>query len=185
MPVAALVVTAFVLAGCVHRAPSPDDAGAASAAEPHVEELARAIAALDGGVDAGEARAAAHTALVATNELAGAYRMTWPPLLHNALVNTGLRDRGLCCHWAEDLGARLRELGLRTLDVHWVVAHRGNRLREHNSPLVAPRGAGPERGLVLDGWRRAGELVWAPYAADAYPWELHPASGRWDALRCR
>jgi len=167
------------LAGCAHpgaRAGPGDD--------PETDALAAAIAELDASVDPAEARAAANAAVAGARELADAYRMTWPPLLHNALVNTGILERGLCCHWAEDLSQRLRALDLQTLDVHWVVAHHGSLLREHNSPLLAARGQRFENGLVLDGWRKSGALVWAPVASDRYPWRRHPLDGEWERLHC-
>ena len=80
-----------------------------------VAELATALRALAPDVDAMEAQAAAATAYSAARELAAHYRMAWPPQLHNMLVNGGLRDRGLCCHWAADMNARLRALDLRSL----------------------------------------------------------------------
>ena len=48
----------------------------------------------------------------------------------------GLRDRGLCCHWAEDLHAELRKLNINSLKVAWLIARQGNQLREHNSIVI-------------------------------------------------
>lgn len=149
-----------------------------------VAELANALRALAPDVDAAEAQRAAATAFSATRELAVHYRMAWPPELHNMLVNAGLRDRGLCCHWAADMNARLHALDLRSLETHWVVAHRGSALREHNSAMLTPRGGGLHNGIVIDGWRRAGKLTWVAATTDRYPWRLHARSGQWQRLRC-
>jgi hypothetical protein len=101
------------------------------------------------------------------------------------MFNVGLRERGLCCHWAEDLVARMLSLDLQSLEVHWVVASRGSLLREHSSVLLVPNGEPSDKGLVLDGWRDSGTLVWAVAAADRYAWTVHPLDGEWDALHCR
>lgn len=150
-----------------------------------LSQLAQDIEALGPAVDNDEARLAATEALQATGELARAYRMTRPAQLHNLLVNMGLRERGLCCHWAEDLVARMVDLELSSLEVHWVVASRGSLLREHSSVLLVPTGDSFEQGLVLDGWRDSGDLVWARPVEDRYAWSLHPLDGQWNRLRCR
>lgn len=161
-------------------------AGAASVDDAaDVAALAQALRALDPRIDAGEARRAAQTAFAATRELARRYRMVWPPQLHNALVNAGLRERGLCCHWAADLVARLHALDLHTIDVHWVIAHEGSLFREHNSPMLSPRGGGVHNGIVVDGWRHAGRLAWVHAAHDRYPWRVHAHSAQWQTLACK
>lgn len=96
--------------------------------------------------------------------------MVRPALFHNFMVNLGVRKRGLCYHWAEDLVARLQTLKLATLDLHWGIARAGT-LREHNSVVVTAKGQPFRQGVVLDAWRHAGRLHWADVAADRYPWE--------------
>lgn len=138
------------------------------------EALAAALAALGPETARAEAERIAHTALETTAALAQTYRVVPPALFHNLLIQAGLRERGLCYHWTEDLMRALAALDLRSFELHWAVAYRGSDLREHNSVVVAPAGAGFGRGLVLDPWRRAGELTWAPVGDDEYPWEELP-----------
>lgn len=165
--------------------PAPAHATAAHAGDDaRASELAAALWALDPGVDPAEARRAARAAFAATRELAASYRMVSPALVHNALVNSGLRERGLCCHWAEDMVTRLHALELHTLEVHWVVAHAGERLREHNSAMLTPRGGGLGNGIIVDGWRDAGQLYWGAASSDRYPWVIHPASAEWRRIHC-
>ena len=120
-----------------------------------------------------------------TIELARQYDMASPALYHNMLVNTGFRTRGLCCHWAEDLHAKLRGLHSRTLKFDWLVARLGSQLREHNTVVVYPAGTGWENGIVFDPWRKSGIPYWAKVSNDKYPWQPHPLNGRWDILRCK
>lgn len=140
--------------------------------EPHLAELTDEIVALgaDGEVDRGEARVLAETATRYAAELARSYRMVEPIEVHNTLVNLGLRKRGLCYQCAEDLYARLRQIEMKTLRLHWGVAHKDDMWLEHSGVIVTARGRPFETGLVLDGWRHAGRLRWAKVDADRYPW---------------
>jgi hypothetical protein len=140
-------------------------------AELRRSELASALAQLAADAEPEESRRLAEAALRESHALAHAYRMTRPPQLHNVLVNTGLRERGLCWHWTQDLLAQLRSLRLPHYQLHWAVAHRGELFREHNSVVVTARGADLATGLVLDPWRRAGTLTWVAVTDDSYPWE--------------
>ena len=154
-------------------------------ADTDVDALTAALAALSPRVDLSEARLAASTAYTATDELRASYRMVGPPPeLHNILVNTGLRNRGLCCHWAEDLGNRLHALRLKTLAIHWVVANEGSVLHEHNSAMITAQGGPAASGIIVDGWRNAGTLYWGALSADHYAWTLHAADQQWQLIRC-
>jgi len=91
-----------------------------------------------------------------------------PPLFHNFLVNTGMRKRGLCFQWAEDLLAQLDALELTTLELHWGEARAGT-WREHNCIVATAKGQPFRTGIVLDGWRHSGRLYWNALARDHYP----------------
>ncbi len=165
---AALAAGLLLLIGCAGAGPARREAGPPAAA------LEAALAALGPGVDRVEAGRIARTAHAAARELAARYRIVPPAVFHNLLIQAGLRERGLCYHWTEDLMRALQALDLKTFELYWGVAHRGSDLREHNSVVVAAAGRGFAHGLVLDPWRAAGELVWAPVGADDYPWEELP-----------
>lgn len=157
-----LVFGIFLLPGCAHRSP-PVPASVRTA------QLASAFTALDPSVDIHDAAILAKVALEACSELAVTYRVRPPAWLHNIYVNNGWRARGLCWHWAEDLQARLAQEHFSTLEIHRVIAHRGTR-REHSGLAITARKQDVTRGVVLDAWRKSGHLVWAPFAADKYPW---------------
>ena len=97
------------------------------------------------------------------------YRVFGPPQFHNFLVNTGIRKRGLCFQWAEDLLAQLDRLRVTTLELHWGEA-RADTLREHNCVVVTAKGQPFRTGIILDCWRHAGRLYWAELVSDHYPW---------------
>lgn len=164
------------LAGCAHPG-SPARRAASSAA------LAGRLAALDAGVDPGEAARLAEIATEYAAALAREFRPARPAWFNNILVNSGLRERGLCYHWANELFARLRPLGWRTLEVHLAVAHLDT-AREHNAVVVTARGRPWSEGLVLDAWRRGGRLHVVQVAGDArHPWTPLPRSAMRPELR--
>jgi hypothetical protein len=147
-------------------------------------DLEAAIAGLSPAVEPAEARALATRALAATDSLALRYRPIAPALLGNLAFHLGLRERGLCCHWAEDLFHELDGLPLKSLQLHWGVAHHGSRMREHNSVIAVPAGGALRDGLVLDAWRHAGRLYWVRVSEDRYPWQLHPDDAERHRLEC-
>ena len=152
------------------------DLRATEAYREKVELLQDELAALNQQADLLEAGQVAQTAVTYSNQLAEEYHLVRPAVLHNVLIRVGLKDRGLCYHWTEDLLKQLQSLDLRTYQLHWGVAHRGSELREHNSVVITARGQAFEKGLVLDPWRNSGDLYWALIKTDRYPWQELPAS---------
>ena len=156
----------LVLAGCV--SPSVQQVGAPD----RVQDLAVALQRLDGGVDPQEAQRAAEIAITYPQALRQRYQVSDPPLIHNTKVNMGLRPRGLCWHWADDLEARLAQEGFETLDLHRAIANATTLRIDHSTVVISAAGAAMEDGVVLDGWRAGGDLFWSPVQADPrYSWE--------------
>ncbi|MDU9006825.1 hypothetical protein QO231_23605 [Sedimentitalea todarodis] len=143
---------------------SPDDTPA----------LARAIVALDPDIDPDEARRAAQISYAHARDLAISYEITDPPLVHNTKVNMGLKPRGLCWHWAEDMEKRLLAENFRTLDIRRAISNADNPLRiDHSTALITARGQPMQSGIVLDPWRNGGRLFWSKIKEDKrYDW--HP-----------
>jgi hypothetical protein len=159
-----LVLLLPLLAACA----APPPAGPASR-----NGLERAILALGPGVDPAEARRAAVVAHEHPLALARDWGVDAPPLVHNARVNLGLRPKGLCFHWADEMYLRLSAERFRTLDLHLAVANADNPFRlEHSTAVITARGAPMEAGLVLDPWRLGrGALHWDAVVRDAgYGW---------------
>ncbi|XDA99349.1 hypothetical protein AB1M95_05415 [Sulfitobacter sp. LCG007] len=179
------VAATALLAACADPTP-PVAPGApflalsdASAEQVPTQEDARQIAALAAllrslgpGVDPEEAERAARISLLYPRQLRQEYGVTDPPVIHNIKVNSGLRPRGLCWHWAEDMEKRLRSENFRTLDVHRAIANAGNPLRlEHSTALLSAKGAPWNRSVVVDPWRFGGTLFWSKVVDDTrYRW---------------
>ena len=141
-----------------------------------IKQLEQELTALSATVDKTEAQVAAATAVRESAVLAEEYRLVRPALTHNLLVVLGIKDRGLCYHWTEDLMQRLQTLDLKSLQLHWAVADRGSVLREHNSVVITALGQEFRMGIVLDPWRNSGNLYWARVTKDSYPWKELPRS---------
>lgn len=138
--------------------------------EESIKGLRDAIVALAPSVDPAEANLVSVTAHTTSRSLAREYRMVRPPDFHNFLIHIGVRQRGYCFHWARDIGARLKELKLKTLVLHWGAAFAGTE-RENNSLVVTARRQPFRDGVVIDGWRKAGRLWWSPVIKDkSNPW---------------
>ena len=146
--------------------------GPVPAASEDVARLEANIRGLGGEVDPEEAARAARIAYSYTYELAQRYRITDPPLIHNTKVNFGLKPRGLCWHWAEDMERRLEAENFQTLDLHRAIANADNAFRiDHSTVIIGASGDAWDEGIVLDPWRRGGRLFWEAVATDdAYNW---------------
>ena len=149
---------------------APEKRAPASSVE--VAALASAIEAMSPAIDPVEARQAAAIAFAYTRELAIAYEITDPPLVHNTKVNMGLRPRGLCWHWAEDMEERLDAEAFETLEMHRAIAnHDSDWLIDHSTAIILAKGADWDDGIVLDPWRLGGTLTWVPVRDDdRYDW---------------
>ena len=141
-----------------------------------VKQLEQVLLALSAAVDKTEAMLLAETAVRESAVLAEEYQLVRPAVAHNLLVALGIKDRGLCYHWTQDLMKRLQALDLKSLQLHWGVAYRGSELREHNCVVVTAKGQRFFKGIVLDPWRNSGNLYWARVIKDSYPWKILPPS---------
>ncbi|ATX79154.1 hypothetical protein Ga0123461_0730 [Mariprofundus aestuarium] len=152
-------------AGCAAHQPLSADRE-----QQKIDALTRDLLSLHSSIDRGSARMVARTAVLYSRELADRYGVTGSPRFHNLLVNVGLKERGLCYQWTDDLLVRLKSLGVRLFDFHSAVAHRDSDLREHSSVVVTPHGTAFETGIMLDGWRYSGDLYWSAVQDDSYEW---------------
>lgn len=158
-----MALMALMLTACA-KAPEP-------ASRDQVADLAAGIRALGPEVDPEEATRAARIAYAWSAHLAREYGITDPPLVHNTKVNMGLRPRGLCWHWAEDMEKRLRAENFQTLEVQRAIATPELFGIDHSTALVSLPGGTIYQGMILDPWRNGGRLFWAPTVADArYNW---------------
>jgi hypothetical protein len=168
----------FWLPSC--RSPQPVAPRPAVALAADETRLALAISRLGPSVDRAESHRLAQVIVRTVEDARMASALDGGALRRNVAVNLGLHDWGLCWHWTEHLGRRLRQERLQSLTFHWACAHSGSTLREHNALVVTARDQTFADGLVIDPWRRGGHLTWVRVAEDRYPWKHEPHSeARW------
>ena len=141
--------------------------------ERSIKDLAKALTRLGSDVDPNEAEALSYTAHTTARRLKKEYRVVLNPEFTVFLYNVGLRKRGWCGHWAQDIGAELKKLEPKTLVLHWGEAYQGTS-SENNALVITARNQRFEDGILIDGWRRAGRLFWCPLKLDhEYEVEQH------------
>ena len=146
---------------------------AAANDERSIKDLSKALTQLSSDVDPAEASALSYTAHTTARQLKREYRVVLNPEFTVFLYNVGLRKRGWCGHWAQDIGAKLKELKTKTLVLHWGEAY-PNTSSENNALVITARNQPFEDGILIDGWRRAGRLFWCPVKKDdEYEVEQH------------
>ena len=159
-----MLLAAAVLSGC---------AAGPTATKDDVAELSHALQSLDPEVDPAEARRAAEIAYSYSARLAEQYNVTTSPIIHNTLVNSGVKERGICVHYAEDMQARLNQENFQTLSMLRAIAEPRSDFRiDHSTAVIAAKGDGIYEGIVLDPWRYGGKLYWSATTEDPrYDWE--------------
>jgi len=123
------------------------------------QALASQLAALSPRVDPKEATLLAECVYATAGRLRRQYQMFGTPIFNNFLVYHGLRKRGYCYQWTEDLLATLDALKLKTFELHWGESYAGT-WRENNCVVVTAKGQPFDRGMILDCWRHFGQLRW-------------------------
>ena len=141
----------------------------------HADDIAALTEALIGlgpDVDPAEAADAARAVYTYVDQLVIEYDMGDDgPLAHNTKVNMGLKPRGLCWHWAQDLEVRLKMERYKTLKVFSAIANYNNILLEHSTTLLGVPGGKMADAIVVDPWRHAGKLFWKVARKDTrYNW---------------
>ena len=166
--IALVTLSLCVVAAC---STTPTSTPSITQGQDDVAALSAAIQALGPDVDPAEATRAAQLAFSYTRVLADRYDITDGPLVHNMKVNAGIKDRGLCWHWAEDIETRLMQEQFQTLTLHRAIAEHPVRI-DHSTAIIGAAGSRFDEGIVLDPWRNGGTLHWVPVAQDdRYDWQ--------------
>jgi hypothetical protein len=174
LALAGLLAPAVMLgmSGCTGGWSGTPLATGVDAGNARVAEITEKLVALPGAGEAarGDAQRVAREAVKVSGELAVGYRIVRPAGLHNCLVNTERRERGLCWHWMEDLYPRLRSLEVEKFEFVCAVRDPGRLFREHHCVVAIPKGRGFNDGLVLDPWEKGGNLIAFPVNGAKRPW---------------
>lgn len=99
------------------------------------------------------------------------YKSSPLPIINNMMINAGMKKRGVCKHWAEDLLEFLKPIKRNFFHVTWGTAN-PNKSTEHNVAVLFPIGKSFDQGLIIDPWRTAGRPFWVKITEDKhYKWE--------------
>jgi hypothetical protein len=155
----ALALIAICATSAIAEEQSPVSFQVAKHDAAQAKALANQITALSPRVDRKEATLLAECAYATVSRLRGQYSMFGTPIFNNFLVYHGLRKRGYCWQWTEDLLVALDSLKLKTLEFHWGESYAGT-WRENNCLVVTAKGQPFNQGVILDAWRHFGHLRW-------------------------
>lgn len=117
-----------------------------------------------------EADAMAKAVIQRIYDLSIEYDVAFSALVHNTLINMGIKKKGFCYHYVNDLRNALKKYGWRHYDLHWGEAW-GQSYFENNALIVTAKGADFKTGIAIDAWRSAGMPFWTRVAGDRYPWK--------------
>ena len=136
-----------------------------------IDALTRMLQELSPMVNPQEAQDLAKTAVLRAKELGKSYEVVSPPLWHNMLVNIGVKRRGLCYHYSEDMLRLFLKKKYTTFEFYMVGANIGEYF-EHNAIVVSAKKESYKEGIVLDAWRNSGNLFFDKVLSDKkYEWK--------------
>lgn len=160
-----IVLLSLILMGCSVKELKPMER------QQHIEQLTSMLLALDRSIDKEEAKDLAKSSIDYSRDLAEKYKLVAPPLWHNTLINFGLKERGLCYEWANDLLVYLLNKKYRTLMFHRIGSNIGSYF-EHNALSVSAKDSDVHQSIVLDAWRHSGNLYFIEFDKDIkYSWK--------------
>lgn len=138
--------------------------------EDKIASLQKTLQSLSSEVSEEEAKAFSRAAVLYPYYLAKEYDLVSPPKFHNFLITIGIKERGLCYHWAGDLISYFQKQGFKSFDLYRAVVEQGN-LGEHNAVVVTAKGRPFSEGVILDAWRDSSELFFKKVEEDQdYLW---------------
>ena len=145
-------------------------------------KLADELTSLSPRVNRDEAKLLADCAYATVSKLRRQYRMFGTPIFNNFLIYHGLRKRGYCYQWSEDLLIALDKLKLSSVELHWGEYDPGT-WRENNCIVVTAKGQPFNRGIILECWRHFGRLRSGPVVGDEDPYVENNAYARFVRAR--
>lgn len=161
-----LLVLPLLIASCVN-------VGSEQQRRAKAQRLSHDLQQLSPTVSPAEADKLATTAVETSAAMSRDFKPVFLPWANNALRNMGLRKRGLCYEWRDDLYPHLHRLNLKTMDLHLTSARRDTP-REHNGIVVTAKKQAFKDGIALDPWRKGGRLEWGLVSKEHYPWQPLP-----------
>ncbi len=159
------IVCFIILTACSAKHPSINEINQ------NINKLNDLVISLSSSISKNEALDFSNISIKQSLNLSHKYKAISSPWLQNTLVNIGIKKRGLCHEWTEDLLTYLLKRNYKTLSFHAIGANIGY-LNEHNALSVSAKGEGIKNSIVLDAWRHSGNLYFQKIEEDrAYDWK--------------
>lgn len=119
-----------------------------------------------------EAKTFAYEVITYSKVLANKYEILAPALFHNSLINLGLKKKGYCYDYANDLKSYLHSYKFKSFKLRKIVANKDTYF-EHTSLVLIRDDIKFKNAIVLDAWRNSGKLYFAKVKDDKkYKWEI-------------
>ena len=137
-----------------------------------MQKLSILIQSLSKEIKKEEANSIAYESISYSKKLANDYNIIPPALFHNSLINMGLKEKGYCYHYANDLLKYLKTKKYKSFYLTKVVSQRGQYF-EHTSIIITRDNIKFEDSIILDAWRNSGILFFSKVKNDErYDWEI-------------
>lgn len=138
----------------------------------NMQSLSLLIQSLSGKVTKKESNDLAYKAINYSKQLANDYEVVAPALFHNSLINMGIKEKGYCYHYANDLIRYLKNENYKSFNLVKVVSNRKEYF-EHSAIIVTRDDVELNQSVVLDAWRNSGILYYSVVKDDKkYKWEI-------------
>ncbi len=123
-------------------------------------------------IDKDEAKNFSKDVISYSRFLAHSYGVNTYALFHNTLINLGIKEKGLCYHYANDLLSFLKSKKYKSFEFKRIISNR-NEYFEHSALILTRKDISFENSIVLDAWRDTGDLYFSKVKDDKnYEWEL-------------
>lgn len=160
----------FFLVGCVVTSPP--------LSQSKTSELSKLLQTLNPNIPKVESFQLSRDIFNETVKLTKEFELTSPPWFHNFLVNTGVREKGLCYHWSDALYVYLLQKNYPNFEFHLVGTHIGEYFFEHNALVVVAKNGNVMEGVLIDPWRDSGKLYFSKVNEDKkYKWKHRSSRG--------
>jgi hypothetical protein len=118
-----------------------------------------------------EANTLAYEIYEETKKLRKKFDPVSEPHVNNFLINVGVKEEGLCYQWSDALYLHFKKRDYVHFTFHLLVADKGKYFSEHNVMVVVAKGKPVMDGVIIDPWRKPGELYFSKVKEDTqYNW---------------
>jgi len=143
-----------------------------------IRELSFLLQSLDQHIPFKEAERLSVDIFQQTEKLRKKFDPVSEPHFNNFLINTGLKEQGLCYEWSDALYTYFRKQHYLDFEFHLLVSNKGEYFFEHNVLVVVARNGKVMEGVIIDPWRAPGSLYYSTVKADVkYRWHHRAKRG--------